>query len=94
MNQGKINDKDFFVSDITDCFDYVRKYMGDDFYRVFHAYLEEREEQLTAQIDDAEEELDNSESYVDSLEERIADLEETVDELETKIIELKKGDTQ
>lgn len=63
MNQGKIGGKDFFVSDITDCLDYVRKYMGDDFYRVFHAYLEGREEQLTAQIDDAEEELDNRENY-------------------------------
>lgn len=94
MNQGKINGKDFFVSGITDCFDYVRRYMGDDFYSVFHIYLEEREEQLTAQIEDAEEELDNRENYIDNLEERIADLEETVDELEAKITELKKGDIQ
>lgn len=89
MNQGKINGKDFFVSGITDCLDYVRKYMGDDFYHTFHTYIEEREEQLTAQIEDAEE-IDNHENYVDSLEERIADLEETVDELETEIIELKR----
>ena len=90
MNQGKINDKDFFVSGITDCLDYVRKYMGDDFYHTFHTYIEEREEQLTAQIEDAEEEIDNHENYVDSLEERIADLEETVDELEIEINELKR----
>ena len=90
MNQGKINDKDFFVSGITDCLDYVRKYMGDDFYHTFHTYIEEREEQLTAQIEDAKEEIDHHENYIDSLEERIADLEETVDKLEIEINELKR----
>lgn len=92
MNQGKINDKDFFVSDITDCLDYVRKYMGDDFASVLHGYISNIENQLLAEIEDAQEEVDCLENNNDSLEDRVANLEETITDLETEILELKKGE--
>lgn len=92
MKQGKINGDDFFTSNLLDCLDYVKQYMGDDFASVLHGYISNIENQLLAEIEDAQEEVDCLENNNDSLEDRVANLEETIADLETEILELKKGE--
>ena len=88
MKQCKVNGNGIFICGLEDVYDYIRKFVNDDFADamedIVFKEISDREDEKT----DALSELEDAQDEIDSLEEQLSSTEEELDEARQTISEL------
>lgn len=96
MEQCKVSNQDVYIKDLEDVYDYIRKFVNDDFADVVEQIVEGKLSDkddaiydLEVELEEYQDEINGLETEADSLQEELDEARETISELQEVINEYK-----